>query len=141
MKMRHLPTLKPSCFSVFTLACKRTFIKTHSIESRCYKTGNYTVCRRVRASLIPDILEAGAVKGLILSMCLRRGTGYGVEGLTILISLCASVLFAHDAIVSVVVFCSLCLFVVVGFVAFVRLFVCLFVALFLFFLFFFLNIY
>ena len=31
----------------------------------CYKTGKYTVCRRVRAFFSPEILQAGAVKGLI----------------------------------------------------------------------------
>ena len=29
-----------------------------------YRTGKYTVCRRFRASFRPDILQAGAVKGL-----------------------------------------------------------------------------
>ena len=36
----------------------------HRIENRCYRTGKYTVCRRVRASFRPEILHAGAVKGL-----------------------------------------------------------------------------
>ena len=30
----------------------------------CCGTGKQTVCRRVRASFSPDILQAGAVKGL-----------------------------------------------------------------------------
>ena len=30
----------------------------------CYGTGKYTVCRRVRAYFSPEILQAGAVKGL-----------------------------------------------------------------------------
>ena len=33
----------------------------------CYRTGKYTVCRRVRAAYSPDILQAGVVKGLNLS--------------------------------------------------------------------------
>ena len=50
----------------FALACAESiFIKTHSIESRCYSTGKYTVCRRVRVSFSPEILQALAVKGLI----------------------------------------------------------------------------
>ena len=40
------------------------FIKTYSIENRCYMTWNYTVCKCVRASLSLDILQAGAVDGL-----------------------------------------------------------------------------
>ena len=32
----------------------------------CYRSGKYTVCRRFSASLSPEILQAGAVKGLIL---------------------------------------------------------------------------
>jgi len=28
---------------VFALACERTFITTHSVESRCYRSENYTV--------------------------------------------------------------------------------------------------
>ena len=38
----------------------------HSSETiTCYRTGKYTVCRRVRAFFSPEILQAGAVKGLI----------------------------------------------------------------------------
>ena len=33
-------------------------------EDRCYRTGKYTACRRVRASFSPEIVQAGAVKGL-----------------------------------------------------------------------------
>ena len=29
-----------------------------------YRTGKYTVCRRIHASLSPEILQAGALKGL-----------------------------------------------------------------------------
>ena len=36
----------------------------YSIENRCHRTGKYTVCRRVCASLSPESLQAGAVKGL-----------------------------------------------------------------------------
>ena len=36
----------------------------HRIENNCYRTGKYTVCRLVRASFSPEILQAGAVKGL-----------------------------------------------------------------------------
>ena len=32
----------------------------------CYRTGKYTVFRRVCASFSPEMLQAGAVKGLIL---------------------------------------------------------------------------
>ena len=44
----------------------KRFSWTHSTESRRYKTGKYTVCRRVPASFSPQILQAGAVKGLII---------------------------------------------------------------------------
>ena len=53
-------TVKPFCL-LSALASERTFINMYSIESR---TGKYTVCRRVRATFSPEILEAGAVKGL-----------------------------------------------------------------------------
>ena len=32
----------------------------------CYGTGKYTLCRRVRPSFSPEILQARAVKGLIV---------------------------------------------------------------------------
>ena len=48
------------------LACEKIFIKTHSTESRCYRTGNYTVYRHVPASFRPEIVQAGAVKGFCL---------------------------------------------------------------------------
>ena len=58
--MCEIWTFKP----FFALACQLVFIKTHIIESRCvYRTEKYTVCRRVRASFSPEILQAGAVKG------------------------------------------------------------------------------
>ena len=47
----------------FALACERTFITTHSIERRCYRTGKYTICRHVPESFSPEILQAGAVTG------------------------------------------------------------------------------
>ena len=40
------------------------FIEAHSIESRCYRSEKFAVGRRVRASLSPEILQAGAVKEL-----------------------------------------------------------------------------
>ena len=49
----------------FALASGRDFTTTHSTESRCYRTGKYSVCRHVPASFSPEILQAGAVKGLI----------------------------------------------------------------------------
>ena len=56
-----------NCFCrIFTLSCKRIFIETHSIESRCYRSGKDTVCRRVRVSFNPKMLQAGAEKGLNL---------------------------------------------------------------------------
>ena len=39
-------------------------MKTPNTESRCYRSGKYTVCRRLRTSFSPAILQAGAVKGL-----------------------------------------------------------------------------
>ena len=35
-----------------------------STESRSHWTGKYTVCRRVRASFSPEIVQAGTVRGL-----------------------------------------------------------------------------
>ena len=64
MKMLNLKPVSISVF-LFALTCERMFMKTHSIESGCYRTGKHTVCRRVRAAFSPDILQAGAVKGLI----------------------------------------------------------------------------
>jgi len=34
----------------------------------CYRTGKYAVCKRVRASFSPEIVRAGAVKGLKYSL-------------------------------------------------------------------------
>ena len=39
-------------------------MKMQNIESRCYRTGKYTVCRRFRAFFSREILQAVAVKGL-----------------------------------------------------------------------------
>ena len=75
----HLKTTNKSakfqthnCFSVFffffALACEIIFIETRSTQSRCYSSKKYTVCRRVRASFIPEILQAGAVKRLMICL-------------------------------------------------------------------------
>ena len=67
LKSSSFLNLKPLTVSVFfTLLCERIFIETYSIRSRCYRTGKYTVHRHIHASFSPDILQAGAVKGLIL---------------------------------------------------------------------------
>ena len=64
IKTRNLKPLR--LFVIFfALACEWIFIKSHSTENRCYRTEKYTVCRRVRASISLDILQAAAVKGLI----------------------------------------------------------------------------
>ena len=34
----------------------------------CYRTGKYTVCRRVRVSFSMEIVQAPAVKGLMLNL-------------------------------------------------------------------------
>ena len=62
VKMLNLIPLTEFVF-FFALACERIFFETHSIKSRCYRTGKYTVCRRVRASFSPEIVQAGAVEG------------------------------------------------------------------------------
>ena len=41
--------------------------ETRTIGNRCYRTGKYTVCRRVPASFNQDILQAGAVKESIVN--------------------------------------------------------------------------
>ena len=51
----------PFCF-VFRTGTWKIFMKTHSIESR---TGKYTVCRLVLAYYSPEILQTGAMKGLM----------------------------------------------------------------------------
>ena len=63
-----VPNLKLLSLFVFffALACEeRIFSKTRSFE-RCYRTGTFSVCRRIRSSFSPDILQVGAVKGLII---------------------------------------------------------------------------
>ena len=40
-------------------------METHGTESRCHRSGTYAVCRLVPASFSPEILQAGAVKGLM----------------------------------------------------------------------------
>ena len=63
-KSATFETLQPFC-RLFTLACERISIKMHSIKNGCYRTRKYTVGTGIRASLSPESLRAGAVKGLI----------------------------------------------------------------------------
>ena len=62
-KVRNLKPLNLFVF-FFALVCERISIKTHRTENRCYRTGNYTVCKRVPASSSLEVLQAGEVKGL-----------------------------------------------------------------------------
>ena len=65
--MQILKSLSP-VLSFFGLARGRIFIKTHSIESRCViepEKKMKKVCRCVCASFSPEMLQAGAAKGLI----------------------------------------------------------------------------
>ena len=71
-KSSKFETFQPFCLFFFllfffspALACQKTLITAHIIESRCYRTSKYTVCRHVLASFSPEILQAGTVKGLI----------------------------------------------------------------------------
>ena len=70
-KQHPLGNLKPLWIFdfFFRMACERIFIKTHSIESRRVIGPERTVCRRVRASFSPVIIQAGAVMGLMLACC------------------------------------------------------------------------
>ena len=53
-----------NCFCLLFRICEWIFIETHSLERRCYRSGTYTVCRLVRASFSPEIVQVGAVKWL-----------------------------------------------------------------------------
>ena len=66
--INHDVTLKrPSLFFFFfPLVCEGIFIKMQTLKYICYTTGIYTVCRLVLPSFSPEIVEAAAVKGLIL---------------------------------------------------------------------------
>ena len=83
-------------FSPFGWARERNYIKTYNTEILiCYRSVKYTVCKHVCEHLfIPEILQAGAVKGLnrpfhkprcrVQGLCESRG---GRPGLRSLISL------------------------------------------------------
>ena len=64
--------------SVFllALASEMSFIKMHSVESRRVigPENVLCVCRRVCASFSPEIVQAGAVKWLIMPDSQRRGS-------------------------------------------------------------------
>ena len=69
--------MKPLTVSVFffALAFEWVFIETHSIESGGYRSGKYAVRRCVRASFSPEILQAGAVKGLTITIYFINPSG------------------------------------------------------------------
>ena len=62
------------CVCVCVLVCMRActipemvYIKTHRTESRFVTgPGKHTICRRVRALFSPEIVQAWAVRGLII---------------------------------------------------------------------------
>ena len=65
----HLKTLSLFVFISFALACERIFIKTDSTESRCViGPENILFLRHLRGSFSPEILQAGATKGLMISL-------------------------------------------------------------------------
>ena len=50
------------------ITLKVEVIGPENIPFRCYRTGKYTVYRRFRASFSPEILQAGALKGLKMAL-------------------------------------------------------------------------
>ena len=64
MKVRNLKSLSLSVF-VFTLACERIFIESIALKVDVLHDRKIYTCRRILVSFSPDILQAGAVKGLI----------------------------------------------------------------------------
>ena len=87
-------------------------MKTQKVESRRYRTGKSTACRRFRAFFSPEILQAVAVKGLTSNTytfalgetrpcvatlhpggtTLSRGCGKGIGAGSCLKRLCAALL-------------------------------------------------
>ena len=66
------------------LGCERISTKTFSTESRFVRlrTGKYTICRRLGVLFSPEILQAGAVKGLtlyVLLFALWWAVGFNLE--------------------------------------------------------------
>ena len=59
-------TLENLCLLFLHWHVKGFLSKRIALNVNRYRTGKYTVCRRVRAFFSPDILQAGAVKGLSL---------------------------------------------------------------------------
>ena len=69
MEVKNLKPLSLSGFFSSALALERIFIKIHYTESRCSRgLENILFFRHVGASFSLEILQAGAVKGLILSI-------------------------------------------------------------------------
>ena len=64
--LKKVRNLKPLILFVFffTLACKTSFIETHSIKRYVLRTGKSTVHRRVHVPFGPEMLQAGAAEGL-----------------------------------------------------------------------------
>ena len=54
-------TLEPFCLLFFARACERIESSRVILD----RAGKYTVCRRIRASFSPEIVQSGAVKGLM----------------------------------------------------------------------------
>ena len=98
MKVQNLKPLTVSVL-IFALSCERIFIERHSIGSRCYRIGKYTVYRRFRASFSPEILQSGAAKGLSFRLWNLLGTG-PVSVLVIFIFLCCSLLSQGASVLS-----------------------------------------
>ena len=63
-------TLKAFCL-LFRTGVWKDFYQKVSIEFRCYRTGNYTVSRRINTCFFfcPEMLQTGAVKGLMICIC------------------------------------------------------------------------
>ena len=62
-KSIEFETLQPFCFLFRTGLWKDFHQNAYHWKQMGYRTGNYTVCRCVRESFSPEVLQAGSVKG------------------------------------------------------------------------------
>ena len=75
MKVRNLKPLSIFVF-VFALAREKIFIKTHNIESRfCHTTGEYTVCRHMRAFFSPENVTRWDSEGVKIKIKIKIKIG------------------------------------------------------------------
>ena len=79
----------------------------YSTENRCYRIRKYIICKHIRTSFSPEIVQAGAVKGLMISSFIFVPTYFHMGSLSSPFT-APFIAFTHASVTFQIGACSFC---------------------------------